>query len=305
MRNKYSKLMICAFALLSIAVVLTFIPFQNSGFSAGITGNSTTGCSCHGSTADSSVTVSIDGLPASGAPGATEGGFDLTVDKGTFSNPGPNSALTGDKEITQTASSALTWTVDWTAPAAGSGKATFNIAGIVVDGDGTTSGDQWNLATIESNDQTLTDLERAIMTLTLPKEIDEDESIEIITELIDADGNPLENLTVDFYRTSTFGYIGIGQNMTDSGGRATINHTVSYVPYNGTMEIMVVFNGTSAYEGTSLASIVVVNAGEAPPPQFDFSFLMMTIIMIVGAVWMVFGYVVLQIVHIWKEGRRR
>ena len=76
------------------------------GYSSGVTGSSTNGCGCHGSSGG--MTPTLSGLPSSGyegntsyslniggtgGPSGNKGGFNLDADLGSWSNPGTNAKL--------------------------------------------------------------------------------------------------------------------------------------------------------------------------------------------------------------------
>jgi hypothetical protein len=146
-----------------------------SSNSTGIKGVSTTGCGggCHG-TINSATSISMDFDGNSSLTSYTPGkkytivlnidnsnligtatakaGFDLNFSSGTLSNTPAGTALTA-RELNHTTPKAMTsgsasFTFDWTAPAAGSGNVTINIAANGVNGTGDVTGDAWNLKTI-------------------------------------------------------------------------------------------------------------------------------------------------------------
>lgn len=319
-KNRKKLMVGVGFFLLLVTVVIV-APSPNRGSSNGISGQSG-GCGpCHGSSPNVDVAVSIGGIPTSylpgekytltitvsGNPAETNGGFDLSVDKGTFSNPGANAELLSDKEVSHSNSNAKTWVVDWTAPSAGSGTATFSVAGIVVDGDLTSNGDKWNIATYSSSEEFPTVLNKTVMTLDLPEEVNKGDSVVITVTLMDEDGGPLEGFTIEFNRVTTFGILNVGENVTDSQGRTSIIHTISYTPSNGTVQIKAVFNGTPTFESSRITGIIAVESGGHSSNPNDLSYLGMIAIitLIVSAVWVVFGYVLYQLYHIRREGKIR
>jgi hypothetical protein len=130
---------------------------------------------CHNSFPLNSGTgsVQITGLPASYNPGETynlvvtvartgqvRGGFQLTAKKadGTRSGNLPNITGTGTKYAPESPSgitqpqyrvhtsarsgASVNWNVQWVAPAAGAGAATFYVAGNSANGDGDSTGDR-------------------------------------------------------------------------------------------------------------------------------------------------------------------
>jgi hypothetical protein len=144
-----------------------------SSYSTGIMGKTTAGCGgpgCHAAGVAATV-INITGLPATYTPGASypltltvsnasytaatnEAGFDLGVTGGLISMPSPGTMNMGT-ELHHTTPQVLvgstaTWTFTWTAPLTGT-STTFNVAGNVVNGTGTTSGDASNLYTTTIN----------------------------------------------------------------------------------------------------------------------------------------------------------
>ena len=143
-------------SMVLVLLLVLAVPQDAFGWSAGKTGSSTSGCSCHGGGANQ-VTPSLSGLPVdgyapdstynltiggSGGPTGSNGGFNLDADDGTFSNPGSNAQISSG-EVTHSNSNARSWTVNWTAPANGSGNVTFDLAVNFVNGNGNTNGDGW------------------------------------------------------------------------------------------------------------------------------------------------------------------
>ena len=125
-------------------------------------GNTGTSCGCHGGQ-DSSTSISVMGQPTSYTPGTTyslsitvssstvagdEGGFSMRSTAGTFSNPSLNAKIDFGK-VTHSSSSSRNWSVDWTAPVAGTGTVTISGAGNAVNGLGSTSNDVWNSYSIQ------------------------------------------------------------------------------------------------------------------------------------------------------------
>lgn len=115
---------------------------------------STTGCSCHGTTRTAGVTVTLTGpqqvLPSSthsytltvtGGPATTFGGYNLKASAGTLA-AGANSRLSGG-ELTHNNDGVRSWTFNWTAPAA-TGTSNFYAVGLATDGSGDEGGDDWN-----------------------------------------------------------------------------------------------------------------------------------------------------------------
>lgn len=115
---------------------------------------STTGCSCHGSTQTPGVTVAITGPQAvitgstnpytvtvSGGPVSPSGGFNLKGSGGTFV-AGANNHVAG-LEVTHSIGTLRSWTFSWTAPAT-AGPQNFLAIALAADGGDDTSADEWN-----------------------------------------------------------------------------------------------------------------------------------------------------------------
>lgn len=127
------------------------------GKSSGISGRSITGCSCHETNPDPSVSVSIFGptivnpdatytytLTVTGGP-LVMGGFDVSVTNGTLVvTDSANTQLdTGEIIHTDAGTSLTSWSFNWTAPST-YGNATMYGAALSADGSGNARGDLWN-----------------------------------------------------------------------------------------------------------------------------------------------------------------
>jgi hypothetical protein len=155
-----------------LAIVLAIIYFSTSSSSGGVTGLSTTGCSCHGAS-NSATSMTLSGLPAGGwVAGNTysltltilnstkaAAGFDLTCTQGTFSNaPAGTLASTtasgGELRHTTPAlmsGGSVSFNFDWTAPSASASTLViFHVAGNAVNNTGNQSGDHWSTTNFTS-----------------------------------------------------------------------------------------------------------------------------------------------------------
>jgi hypothetical protein len=154
MKNK--KIAISFLGICSLVIYLAA-----SSFSAGIVGQSQTGCSCHGP-ANSATTITFTGMPTSYTPLATytitasvnnssmaAAGIDLTVNNGNLGGTPVGAALTALEmnHITPNIMSAgsASWTFLWTAPSTGSGITAFYVAGNAVNLNGNPNGDAYNI----------------------------------------------------------------------------------------------------------------------------------------------------------------
>jgi len=122
--------------------------------------NRSNGCSCHGSS--SGFSAQLTGLPTAYTPGTSytlgvsmagspaTGGFNLEVSKGTLSNPDANTQVAGNGlQATHDFSPGTTsWSLDWTAPSAGSGATQFDLAVVSANNNGFSSGDSYATASM-------------------------------------------------------------------------------------------------------------------------------------------------------------
>lgn len=297
-------------------LVIIFLSNPISAYSTGFPGSATSGCSCHGSS-DVTVSVEINGLPTNYMPNntysltiivydgtsETTGGFDLEVDKGTFSNPGANAKLENDKEVLHSITSSRTWTVVWTAPPAGSGSVLFNVAGLADNGDGTSIGDKWNTATYSSTEAGAAASIETIMTLFTRSEASQGDDILISAILTDINGNLLPDVSIEFYRTTTFGTLKIGEDVTDSNGIANISHSVTYSAIDGSIDITAAFQGTSGFEASSITEDIAVETQEQSQLDHRFTGIILIVLFIVGSVWMIIMYVILLLYSVFAEGK--
>ena len=155
MRLKSASVLIIT--LMLISTIPTSMGNSSGKFSSG------SGCSCH---YGGSATVSMSGQPSSYTPGSTytlsisvsggvsgsAGGFSLDVSKGTLSTGGVGimavKVNSAQDSATHTTNSYRSWSVDWTAPSAGSGTAQFDLAGMTANGANGNNGDAWGTTTI-------------------------------------------------------------------------------------------------------------------------------------------------------------
>jgi hypothetical protein len=165
------------FVILTVALTsFTKLPEPNKKYfhhpvrSTGISGVSTTGCGggiCHGGSANSGVTLAITGLPVNPIVGTTytlafvvsgpntNAGFNLAVNSGTL-NPisGDMSIQLMGGELTHSfrkpfSGGVATFDFTWTPTA--TGPVVFTYAGNNVNGNGSNSGDVWNIGSINTS----------------------------------------------------------------------------------------------------------------------------------------------------------
>ncbi|MDP6870495.1 MAG: hypothetical protein QGI21_06980 [Candidatus Poseidoniaceae archaeon] len=155
----------------ALAIVLILLLASAAPLTQGKEGgkfSSSSGCSCHYA---GSATVSISGHPASYTAGQTYtltvsvtgsmsgsgGGFSLDVNKGSLSVGGISISVSvnsaGNSATHQiTGNNQRSWTVDWTAPATGSGTVTIGVAGMLTNSNGQNTGDAWGTASYQINE---------------------------------------------------------------------------------------------------------------------------------------------------------
>ncbi len=140
---------------------------------AGVSGNSTAGCSCHGSSStNTSVQINSD-IPSAGyLTGETynitvlisnstksQAGFNLSSSDGTLIAGSTSKLINGEATHSpqqNLSNGAVTFVVQWEAPStAPTGNIVFSAAGNATNGDGGTTGDEWGLGSLSvSHDET-------------------------------------------------------------------------------------------------------------------------------------------------------
>jgi len=143
--------------LIVLMLAFAISTFLNSNPS-GITGRTSTGCTCHGSLSAGNSAINISANPdifsegftegntyqltlnVTGGPIGTGGGFNLKASFGELTNPGANAKIAATEAIHSSAN-ARSWTVDWVASSTATDSVVFNFTGNAVNGDGGTSGD--------------------------------------------------------------------------------------------------------------------------------------------------------------------
>ena len=158
MVRRNNSIKIIANTIMLSIVGLSFLLFAYSG---GITGRSTSGCSCHGSSANTAVTVVIAG-PATLAP-SQQGSYTLTITGGPLAAGACDISATGGTllnansdlqvisgELTHVSpksvsSGAVTFSFLYTAPAT-TGNQTIRAVGLSANNNSGSSGDAWNNA---------------------------------------------------------------------------------------------------------------------------------------------------------------
>lgn len=167
MNKRYS-----IFGLVTLSLLGLTLMSYNSGSPGGRTGSPTDGSTCgvagcHGVQGAETTEMISTTIPAQGyepgmgyeisvspyKEGITKFGFEMVAEDdngdkvGTFTDNTEVTAWINDQRVTHksTSTSATdgtrTWTVNWTAPAAGTGQVTFYAASLAANGNGNNSGD--------------------------------------------------------------------------------------------------------------------------------------------------------------------
>lgn len=172
-RNLFFSVLFMAGLLITAILNMSSSGGQMGVYSAGC--NAGTGC--HG-VANTATSISLTGIPSAGYVAGTnypltltitnadsmmsKAGFDLNFGGGTLSNNPTGTMLMGS-EMHHTSpknktGNTVSWSFNWTAPSAAT--TLVNIAGNMVNGNTSESGDQWNITTL-----TLTQSSAAVSTV--------------------------------------------------------------------------------------------------------------------------------------------
>ncbi len=164
--GKFSFALVASSVALLAILALSMSTMDADSYSAGITGRTGAGCTCHSGSVSELVEPILEGLPSSydpgkvydldisftGGPSAGPGpraGFNLRVGDGTLSVPQGSDLIRVDPaglEATHTivGNKEDRWSIQWKAPQEGSGDVEVVLVVNVVNGDGMpTSNDRW------------------------------------------------------------------------------------------------------------------------------------------------------------------
>ena len=255
--------------LLVSLLLLSIVPLTE-GNSSGIY-NQSSGCSCHSASGTTAASVSISGHPASYSPGTTytlsisvtggvsgtNGGFSLEVSQGTLSAGGigimavkVNSA---GNSATHTTNSYRSWSVDWIAPAAGSGQATISVAGLTADNSGNYNGDRWATATYQVPEAgAAPNTPPTASNLALgPSGATTNSQLTLSYTYNDAENDPESGTTIDWFRD--------GVQIANSGTTASASLTAKHQEWYA---VVTPSDGSDA--GTSVTSNTLIIANTIP-----------------------------------------
>ena len=255
--------------LLVTLLMLSVVPLTE-GNSGGVY-NQSAGCSCHSPSGTTAASVSVSGHPSSYTPGTTytlsisvtggvsgsNGGFSLEASQGTLSTGGigimavkVNSA---GNSATHTTNSFRSWSVDWTAPSAGSGQVTLSVAGLTADNSGNNNGDRWATSTYQVPEAgAAPNTPPTASNLVLgPSGATTTSQVTLSYTYSDAENDPESGTTIDWFRD--------GIQITNSGTTAAASLTAKHQEWYA-----VVTPSDGADAGTSVTSNTLVIANSLP-----------------------------------------
>ena len=198
---------------LGVLFLLLLVPLGQVNANSGGRFNSSNGCGCHGGAGG--VTAQLTGLPTayealttytltvgmSTSPGT--GGFNLDVNRGTLSNGDANTqvASNGRQATHDFAPGTASWTMDWTAPASGSGSVLFKLAVLSGNGNGGTSGDDYNTFSTSISEEVSSNTHPvASDVLITPSTPDTTDDLTVSYTYSDDDGDGESGTTVAWYK---------------------------------------------------------------------------------------------------------
>ena len=139
-----------------------------------------------------------------------------------------------------------------------------------------------------------------------------EDSQKVILATVTTSGKPLANVTIGFFVKRTFGNLGIGHDVTLDDGTAAVPFPVT-LPGGamGQLQVIAVITDPNRYssvrgEATFGGALIVSNQADVFPrtlwtPQAPLA-LILTIAILVAAVWGTYFYVIVQIFRIRKGG---
>jgi hypothetical protein len=218
MKNKQILIMVTLIIMLLTCIIFIDVSARSNG----MTGVSSSGCTCHGGSPSGDVAVSLSGYPTeydpnteytltitiTGGPspsGSNQGGFNLDASAGTLAVPSGASDIqitSGEATHTSAGNDQRSWDIDWTSPGKGTGDVTFTFAGNSVDGDSTNSGDKWNRGTITISEHIPIDTQDPNVQIISPIEA---QSFPTGTTSVIVSGTASDNIQVSIVEVSTDG----------------------------------------------------------------------------------------------------
>ena len=247
---------------LGVLFLLLLVPLGQVNANSGGKFNSSNGCNCHGG--PGGVTAQLTGLPSayealttytltvgmSTSPGT--GGFNLDVNRGTLSNGDANTqvASNGRQATHDFAPGTASWTMDWTAPTSGSGSVLFKLAVLSGNGNGGTSGDDYNTFSTSISEEVSSNTDPvASDVLITPSTPDTTHDLTVTYTYTDDDGDAESGTTVAWYKD----------------GAVQSSHTTLTLPASATTKgetwhaVVTPSDGQDAGAGVASPTITVLN----------------------------------------------
>ena len=197
----------------AVLFLLLLLPLGQVNANSGGKFNSSNGCGCHGG--KGGVTAQLTGVPTAYEAQTTYtltmgmsttpsiAGFNLDVNRGTLNNGDANTQVSSNgRQATHGYSPGTTsWTVDWTAPASGSGSVLFKLAVLSGNGNGGTSGDDHNTYSISIAEEVSTNADPvASNVLITPSTPDTTDDLTVSYTYSDDDGDAESGTTVAWFK---------------------------------------------------------------------------------------------------------
>ncbi len=313
LRSKKNASRVVLLLLTAAAVLVLSAPTETQALEDGFT--DPTGCFCHSALPDPSVTVEVVGLPAvydplgvyplaitvSGGPATPNGGFYLSADGGTFSDPSLHAQVLGNT-VTHSDNEARFWTVNWTAPQADYGTVGFSVFGNAANGDGLADdSDLWNSAEYESVENRAIPLIPTDLQFSVPRSVGEGEEFTLGVVLTDDVGQPVVDALITFTMHITFGKLNLGNATTDANGTASLNYTLAAT---GEFLMDANFRGGRGYREASATAILVVEGSDEPvesPWLTGDQLAVLVVTTVLAGVWGSYAYVAYQVYRISRE----
>ncbi|MEL0312720.1 MAG: choice-of-anchor V domain-containing protein [Candidatus Poseidoniales archaeon] len=198
---------------LGVLFLLLLVPLGQVNASSGGKFNSSNGCGCHGGAGG--VTAQLTGLPTAYEALATYtlsvsmstspniGGFNLDVNRGTLGNGDANTqvASNGRQATHNDVPGTASWTMDWTAPASGSGSVLFKLAVLSGNWNNGTSGDDYNTFSTSISEEVSSNTEPVASDVHItPSTPDTTDDLTVSYTYADDDGDGESGTTIAWYK---------------------------------------------------------------------------------------------------------
>lgn len=225
------------------------------------------GCTCHYSAGSPTISENFPSdynpgqtytfnIGVSGGVTGTKGGFSLEVNKGTLSTGmgtmtvKVNSA--GDS-ATHSVSNSRSWSVDWTAPNAGSGAVTVGLAVLAANGNSQNSGDAHTSASYTINELVTNSAPSVSNVMLTPDPANTLDSLTLSYSYNDPDGDQESGTKIHWYKD--------GIHQTSRNGDSTISSSLTAKGEDWQVKVTP-SDGTD--EGTEVSSNIVTIENLAP-----------------------------------------